>query len=217
MENIWYKDFSNIFTKDNFYLFFPSKYMSLAEKLNSLLRFFVYWTILAYLLAPRLFKSLVITLIIYIVVSYAIYEQDTGENTKRLESNEEEGMMNVEGKMCRTPSRHNPFMNLPVSEFNKPHRADMPNCDMDEPGVQDNIDNQFNQDLYTNIEDVWDKKASQRQFYTVPSQTHPNSQQDFAHWLYNDCGHLKDKWKGLRTMTGKRVVDGCHIIKPKLY
>ena len=60
-------------------------------------------------------------------------------------------------------------------------------------GLSDNVESnvltkiseiKFNDDIYRDFQDVFDKKNSQRQFYTVPF-TNPPDQTAFAHWLYN--------------------------------
>ena len=39
-------------------------------------------------------------------------------------------------------------------------------------------------DLYRDVQDVFSKNNSQRQFYTVPGNRIPHDQSSFAHWLY---------------------------------
>ena len=46
------------------------------------------------------------------------------------------------------------------------------------------MQNLYNSSIYRNLEDVWERENSQRMFYTVPIQTVPNNQIDFANWLY---------------------------------
>ena len=46
------------------------------------------------------------------------------------------------------------------------------------------IKKKFNNNLFHDIEDVYDRKNSQRQFYTMPSTTIPNNRDTFQKWLY---------------------------------
>ena len=46
------------------------------------------------------------------------------------------------------------------------------------------VDNKFSQGLYKDINSVYDRENSQREYYTMPSTTIPNNQGDFANWLY---------------------------------
>ena len=48
------------------------------------------------------------------------------------------------------------------------------------PGLQVEIDEKFNHDLFRDVSSVYGKRNSQRQFYTVPSTTIPNNQTSFA-------------------------------------
>lgn len=57
-------------------------------------------------------------------------------------------------------------------------------CNVDDSDVQNQMQNLYNSSIYRNLEDVWERENSQRMFYTVPIQTVPNSQTDFANWLY---------------------------------
>ena len=82
---------------------------------------------------------------------------------------------------CRRPTADNPFMNPNIDDFN----TDNPPiaCNSDDDDIQKDIKIKFNQDIYRDIEDVFDKKNSQRQFYTVPNNI-PNDQEAFARWCY---------------------------------
>jgi hypothetical protein len=46
------------------------------------------------------------------------------------------------------------------------------------------MDEMFNHNLFKDVNDVFGKMNSQRQFYTMPNTTIPNAQDDFAKWLY---------------------------------
>ena len=59
-----------------------------------------------------------------------------------------------------------------------------PACDVSDPEVKLLIDNNFDNNLYKDIDDIFGKMNSQRQFYTMPSTTIPNDQESFAKWLY---------------------------------
>ena len=51
-------------------------------------------------------------------------------------------------------------------------------------GVQRRVEDLFNEDLYRDVNDIFGKNNSQRQFYTVPGSQVPNDQGSFAQWLY---------------------------------
>ena len=52
-------------------------------------------------------------------------------------------------------------------------------------GVQNYTDNIFSSGVYRDVNDLFGKNNSQRQFYTVPGNSIPNDQDKFAKWLYS--------------------------------
>jgi hypothetical protein len=57
-------------------------------------------------------------------------------------------------------------------------------CDTTDKNVKQSMDEMFNHNLFKDVNDVFGKMNSQRQFYTMPNTTIPNAQDDFAKWLY---------------------------------
>ena len=84
---------------------------------------------------------------------------------------------------CRKPTVDNPFSNIVFSDYLDAQNIAEP-CNIDDSDVQNQMQNLYNSSIYRNLEDVWERENSQRMFYTVPIQTVPNSQTDFANWLY---------------------------------
>ncbi|AYV82178.1 MAG: hypothetical protein Homavirus13_7 [Homavirus sp.] len=83
---------------------------------------------------------------------------------------------------CRKPTKDNPFMNPDVTEYNN---GDPPAaCNADDDDIKDDMRLNFNHDLFRDVDDLWERKNSQRQFYTMPNTAVPNQQQEFAEWLY---------------------------------
>jgi hypothetical protein len=82
---------------------------------------------------------------------------------------------------ARKPTTDNPFMNPTLNDFNKEMVPVAANADDED--IQNEIEYKFNEDLYRDIEDVFNKKNSQRQFFTVPHNI-PNDQEAFARWCY---------------------------------
>lgn len=57
-------------------------------------------------------------------------------------------------------------------------------CNSDDEVIQDNLNFRFSQDMYKDFEEVYDKKNSQRQFFTIPHYI-PNDQEGFGKYLYD--------------------------------
>jgi hypothetical protein len=68
-------------------------------------------------------------------------------------------------------------------EFNRKISNPVP-CNSDNEIIEDNLNFRFSQDMYKDIEEVYDRKNSQRQFFTVPHYI-PNDQEGFGKFLYD--------------------------------
>lgn len=91
-------------------------------------------------------------------------------------------LVDYQKNTCRRPSSDNPFMNTDVTEYNT---GDPPvACNADDEEVNDEINVNFNHELFRDVDELWERKNSQRQFYTMPNTAVPNNQVEFAKWLY---------------------------------
>lgn len=86
-----------------------------------------------------------------------------------------------EKNKCRKPTKDNPFMNPSVMDFNQPNVPVA--CNADDEDIADDLPLKFNEDMYRDLEDVFNRKNSQRQFFTVHHNI-PNDQEAFARWCY---------------------------------
>jgi uncharacterized protein DUF5762 len=82
---------------------------------------------------------------------------------------------------CRKPTKDNPFMNPSVSDFNTPNVPVA--CNADDEDIQDELPLKFNEDMYRDLDDIFNRKNSQRQFFSVHHNV-PNDQEAFARWCY---------------------------------
>ena len=87
--------------------------------------------------------------------------------------------------ITRQPTVDNPYMNPFVTDFNNEDITPAP-CNVDDMEIQNKISKKFNNGLFMNIDDLWDIKNSQRQFFTLPVNSIAGNQKDFAEWLYKD-------------------------------
>lgn len=98
---------------------------------------------------------------------------------------------------CTLPTIDNPFMNTTMKDYLNTDTngtiKDRPvACNLNEPDVKKQADDYFNNNLYMDVDDVFGKMNSQRQFYTMPSTTIPNKQDEFAKWLYKSPQTCKE-------------------------
>lgn len=104
-----------------------------------------------------------------------------------------------EKAMCRKPTKDNPFMNPLLNDITPEDPVAAPvACNVDDEEIKDKIVDCYNEDLYRDVSDLWERHNSQRQFYTVP-QTYPNDQKSFAEFCYKNDNICKvDQSKCLR-------------------
>jgi hypothetical protein len=88
----------------------------------------------------------------------------------------------MEDKHCRKPTVDNPFNNVVFSDFLQEGNIPQP-CNSNEETMTE-MQNLYNSSIYRNLSDVFERDNSQRTFYTVPIAQTPESQTDFANWLY---------------------------------
>ena len=110
------------------------------------------------------------------VLTYLIYTfSDTSENFTIIKL-----IFRLSKRKCQLPTSNNPFMNVMLTDDTNSKQA----CDISNRRVKKLMNNKFKENLFNDVEDVYDRKNSQRQFYTMPSTTVPNNQDTFQNWLY---------------------------------
>lgn len=174
-EKFWLDDLRVLFSdKKNYLLFFPRKNMTQNEILNSITRFSIYLTIILLLFADwnSYYFYIPVILIILMIIFHKIIqiEQKT------------EAMTNISDK-CYAPNKNNPLMNVLLGDYiDDPQRQKA--CSHNDPEIKKEVNKHFYDNLFVNVDDLYENRQSQRQFYTMPSTTIPNDQEGFANWLY---------------------------------
>lgn len=88
----------------------------------------------------------------------------------------------INNRLCVKPTKDNPFMNPNILEVSNLNYSA---CDVDNKKVRKGIDTYFKDPVYKDVIDIYDRKFSERQFYTMPSTTIPNDQDSYVKWLYS--------------------------------
>ena len=83
---------------------------------------------------------------------------------------------------CRKPSADNPFTNIAFTDYLDATNIAEP-CNINQKNLTE-MQNLYNSTIFRNTSDVFERENSQRLFYTMPIQSVPNDQTDFANWLY---------------------------------
>lgn len=184
MEKIWYKDIPNFINETNYDKFFPSASMTYAEKLNSLVRLAVYFSILVIVIKKD--ANVLFVPIMACIFTYFLY----GSELKKKKAEEEFlGKLNLykdqhTNELCYRPTPNNPFMNVLISDYVKnPKRAKA--CNISQGPIKKKAQEFFDKNLYRDVSDIFQKNASDRNFITMPSTTIPNDDGAFKNFLYD--------------------------------
>jgi hypothetical protein len=181
---IWFKQPIDFFRFSKLFEIYPSEDLDLDERLNAYVRLSLYAAILHYAIFQdvKIFSVVVIVMILTYVYYVSVKENYMQYNTlkDRRGKTKEHFNGNVS---CQYPKDSNPFMNVLINEYvENPERKEA--CDVDNVRVKDMINDKYYSDTYRDIGDVFDRKSSFRNFYTMPNTTIPNNQEDYAQWLY---------------------------------
>jgi hypothetical protein len=188
IEPIWYKDVQGFLAVDRLAVFVPDRDMAFEEQLNALMRLSLYFTAILLLLKQDgrvLFFAMAIAFFTFVV-----YEWDVAQKAKRAEVLERLNLRDPSRRFdvghrgpCVKPTLDNPFMNVTYQDLKEfPKRP--PACDITQKNVRKEVRDLFNATLRRDISDIYQNKASDRQYYTMPVTTIPNDQTRFAEWLY---------------------------------
>jgi len=192
VENIWYKDpIAYLLDTEAILFFIPNPKSSIEAQLNDALRFSIYFGILVAILrkdARALFFPIFVAF--FTIFIYSQQSKKVAIRDKLLEKlNVGENKRN--NKLCTTPTQSNPFMNVLISDYNEfPNKP--PACDTQNKTTKQLVGKYAKQGLSSDADDIFNKQPLDIQFHTMPSTTIPNSQSDFANWLYNPGRTFKE-------------------------
>ena len=189
MTPLWTEKISILYEKKYLFEIIPNKNFDFNRKLNSLLRLSIYYSVIIYLFNRKKSNMFYIPFVVAIV-TYVLsrkYKETflniTNQNLMNDLKTGNDLIKDLSGS-CKTPSKDNPFMNPEIYDYNT-QNMNTPSCtSYNNKGIQNVSENIFNDSLYRDVNDIFGKNNSQRQFYTVPGNSIPNDQDTFAKWLY---------------------------------
>jgi hypothetical protein len=185
----WLDDPKILFTNNNYIKFFPTEKMTHMEMLNTITRFSIYLSILSLLFSKD--KAMVylyiplILIIICIILSKIIKTEETFMKTNvcKGKNYNDKDKQCINNTKCTNPTKNNPFMNILLTDYvENPTRQEA--CKHDDQYTKKMVNKYFYNNLFVNVDDLYENRNSQRQFYTMPVTTIPNKQTEFAQWLY---------------------------------
>lgn len=155
----------------------------LSEQLNAAMRFALYYGVVL-LVLRRSWSGLYVPLLAAAItfVIYSVEERQDARITETMDRLSVE-VDPVSRDLRSSPTCKNPFMNVLVTDY-----ADFPSrpraADIQDPRVLARAEHKFDNNLFHDQSDVFDRITNSHQFYTMPSTTIPNQQTEFANWLY---------------------------------
>lgn len=171
--------------------FIPDKNMNLAEQLNATMRFALYFSIIVYIVRQdyRVFFFVIFVAFVTIVINNV----DRNSKNKRTQILEKLDLTHDrQHGLCIKPTKNNPFMNvIPTDYQDFPSRPKA--CNISKRPIKKIVNQYMDGGLYRDVDDVFHRKASGRQFYTMPVTTIPSEQNQFAEWLYATGPTCKEK------------------------
>lgn len=198
---IWFNDLTGFISPEHLASFFPVAGMSLAEQLNALLRFSIYFAIILFIIGRTsavFFLPLLVAIGTFFM--YTAASSDPVHTRQQSEARLKEPLLQDKPKPastphphCTQPTRDNPFMNVMPSDYvANPRRPAA--CDISDPAIAASVERLHDSAGYglpRDGEDIFHRSATSRQFVTNPITTIPNDQTTFARWLYGQGPRIK--------------------------
>lgn len=208
IDSFWGEDISILFSASRLVEFFPTSDQNLAERVNSITRMILYVSLALAVYQKKstsvYFGILLCILIYFMWKNKTISEINDAANighidnvshfTPDLQNPLHEQVIRLpslqgpedEQGNCVMPTAQNPFMNrLAMERVGGP-----PACKG--PGVQEQAANLLNEQLFSDVDDLFDKKANQRLFRTMPETTGVSDNTKFANWLIKGSDNCKE-------------------------
>jgi hypothetical protein len=179
-EQIWYKDPSSLFVRENWYKFVPVATMAIPEALNAVVRFTVYFvSILALTTGETSYFAIIPMVLLTTILFDKVFPE--GATIESLKMNSKVGAAKESYTM---PTAANPFMNVLLTEIqDNPNRGDAaPTMRRD---VKKKIYEEFQKtsDMHMDTTDLFDQSQAMRTFHTMQSAKVPNDLDGFKKWI----------------------------------
>ena len=189
----WYEEPNILWQQNRLLEFVPNDKMTMIEKLNAIVRFSLYTSIL-FIFFLKKYQAVWFPLLVMAFTVWFYQDSKNRIETYLTTENlpDKEFYQNfTKSKQCTLPTYENPMMNANL--ITDP-RDRAPACKTwDNPKVEEDMNDKLNYNLYRDVSDVWDKMTLKRTFYTMPATTIPNDQNSFAKWCYNTAPTCKEK------------------------
>ena len=175
---IWFKNPTVLFDRDSWSKFVPTKDMTTAEALNSVVRFATYFSLILFMATGV--GAYVMSIPVVMIATMLLH--NLFPNGKTIESfiAKEERV----GPKYTMPSKENPFMNVLLTEIqDNPNREDAAPTNRRDVKAEIYKSFQGTSDLHMDTTDLFDQTQAMRTFHTLQSAKVPNDLDGFKKWL----------------------------------
>jgi len=181
--SFWVNEPTILFNKKYITQIWPYSYLTYDEKLNAITRFVILITLLGYVLLNRFIIVVLGLIVVGIIV--LLYKKKEGLLFPYYGVNDQQVIEqnNPFGNVLMTDYKFNPNKKEVNAEYT-PDLENSINRKIKDFIVQENNDNNEIYNLFNNIGDQFSFEQNNRQFYTNPSTTIPNKQDDFLSFCF---------------------------------
>lgn len=156
--------------------------MTKIEKINAITRSLILFGVFHYYTSKQ--TNVIKLITISLIVMYFIFENDqspAGFSTFTLP------ITVNDPETCTKPTKNNPFMNMLPYEYSE-------NIDRGKAceGYDEEADKLYNESLFTDVNDVFQKRNGRVAFNTMPNTTAGIDRIGFGMWLYGNAPSCKD-------------------------
>ena len=181
--SFWVNEPTVLFNKKYINQIWPYSYLTYEEKLNATTRFIVIITLLGYVLLNRFIIIVLGLIIVGIIV--LLYKKKEGMVFPYYGVNDQQSIEqnNPFGNVLMTDYKFNPNKKAVNADYT-PDLENTLNSKIKEFIIQENSDNNEITNLFNNVGDQFKFEQNNHQFYTNPSTTIPNKQDDFLSFCF---------------------------------
>jgi hypothetical protein len=182
-QQFWFDDISILVNQDYLQDFIPVKEMNTSEKLNAIMRFCMYLSLILILITGN--SNYIFIVICGAILTYIIHinkDEETIKNSNASETNTKELSQPIyeppENEQIK-PTPDNLFGNVSVVDIGNKKTEDAP---------KDSYETQFQEllkkDTFNEQDNMYEDKMSLRQMYKVPNTFDSESRKKFMNWCY---------------------------------
>ena len=204
--SFWANNISVLINQEKLQHFSPTSSMSLENKLNSLVRLSLYISIISYVVNKN--SNFIYYPLITMAITYLIYNNNN-PNKENLQMNNTTTTSNTDQNKNTTTKKpipfqigdgiikskkdknlklvdstpNNPLANILLTEYGT-GQGRKPTIDINNPKSIQKMNDNLYKNNFKDVNDIYNRNNSQRQFIRPPIQSIPNDRDTFMKWCY---------------------------------